>query len=248
LGELPTEKEAGFSNDPLNSDDFKEQAFNETLMWFLATTSDETSIMFPPTDALECAQTLLLTLIKLRDILDTLGKPDLEIISAGIRHESFASSMLSKFQKMEETLPEDERIKPRTAEEIGGSVLMRRDFYYFSKAFLDDDTAKKKMQPWTDKAQLVCPCMLKKTRAEQVKCCTAVKNCLGLERCENETRTKWLSLWNRHVKLAELNEKGEKIVAEERKIFCWCGQENETSIDRTQAIIRGMGRCRTSCR
>jgi hypothetical protein len=151
LETLQTEKEARYSNDPLNSDDFTEKCFNEVLMWFLATTTSKTDLVYPPVDARTCAQTVLSTLTQLGEISDTFNKPELETISAGIRNETFATFMLAKPHKMEKELPEAHRMQPRTVEEIGGSALMRRDFYHFSKAFLEDDTVRRKQIPISDR-------------------------------------------------------------------------------------------------
>jgi hypothetical protein len=237
INRLKTEKEESYSNDPLNSDDFTEQAFTETLLWFPAKFPNESKIVYPPDNASTCAQIILSTLIQLREILKTLGKPDLEIISAGIRNETFASAMLAKLQEIEKekTFLEVKGLEKWTSEEIGGTKLMRRDFYYFSKAFLDDVTAKKKMESWRDNARLICPCILKKGRVDQVKCCIASENRLGLEKDNQSEDSSWRSLWHQEVKPAELNDNGARIVQEERMTFCWCSREFKTAQERDLA-------------
>jgi len=74
-------------------------------------------------------------------ISEVLGKPELEPISAALRDRVFASSMMTQLKKMEHAL-----IKAGselTAKEIGNSTLIRRDFYYFSKALIEDKAAGK---------------------------------------------------------------------------------------------------------
>jgi hypothetical protein len=153
---LPTEKEAGFSKDKLNSDDFTEQRFNEELLWFTASIDDKSKLRFPP-DANKCADTVVAALEQISMISDVLGKPELEPISAALRDRFFASSMMTQLKKMEKALLAAER--ELTAKEIGNSKLIRRDFYYFSRAFIEDDAAKEKLEPWSDNARVTCPCM-----------------------------------------------------------------------------------------
>ena len=74
LDELPTEKEAGFSKDKLNSDDFTEDRFNEELLWFTASIDDKSKLRFPP-DANKCADTVVAALEQISMISDVLGKP-----------------------------------------------------------------------------------------------------------------------------------------------------------------------------
>ena len=74
--------------------------------------------------------------------------------------------------------------------------------------------------------------MLKEGRVYQAECCIAGGNRLGLEHDHQPEDNSWLSLWYQEVKPAELNEKGARIVQEERMTFCWCGREFKTVQER----------------
>ena len=73
LDNLPTEKEANFSNHMLNSDDFTEKRFNEELLWFIALTDNKSKLSFPP-DAHTCANTVVGALEQISRISEILGK------------------------------------------------------------------------------------------------------------------------------------------------------------------------------
>jgi hypothetical protein len=131
--------------------------------------------------------------------------------------------MMTQLKKMEKALLEAG--KGLTGKEIGNSAFIRRDFYYFSKAFIEDKTAQEKMEPWSDNARLVCPCMLTKGRTAQTECCTAAENGLGLDSESHREHATWQSVWEHEVQPAPMSETGKRIVGEVRKVFCWCGKE-----------------------
>jgi hypothetical protein len=231
LNELPTEKEAGFSKSTLNSDDFKEARFNEELLWLMASTEDG-EINYPP-GASTCTQMVVEAFKTISLIIDVIGKPVLEQISAAIQGDrTFATSMLSALKKMEKAHLETGRQFSLIEKDIGSSTLMRRDFYYFAKDLLEDEIANAKMEPWSDKARLVCPCMMTKGRTKQVERCLTCGNGLGLESERRPGQTPWRTVWEQEVRPAPLSKEGKRIVGEERKFFCWCGQEFDTSQER----------------